>query len=322
MQVKDRVLEALEGHRGTYFSGEALAKELQVSRNAVWKAIRQLRDQGYPIHAVSNRGYSLAPDSAMLSPQSIAPFLTVPGLQVEVQPVVTSTNQVLRQRAEEGAHEGLALVAVTQTAGRGRRDHSFFSPPDSGLYLSFLLRPDLSARDALSLTTCAAASVGFALGLDLATIAAALGASVPEPGRQEVIAARGGFTVINDAYNASPDSMRASLATFAATDVAGRRIAVLGDMGELGSFAPACHEGVGAAAASHHLDKLICIGELARHIAAGAEAAGMDAARISRADTVADVLEELDALLEPGDAVLVKASHFMGLTRIVEGLVN
>ena len=110
MQVKDRVLEALEGHRGTYFSGEALATELQVSRNAVWKAIR------------------LAPDSAMLSPQSIAPFLTVPGLQVEVQPVVTSTNQVLRQRAEEGAHEGLALVAVTQTAGRGRRDHSFFSP--------------------------------------------------------------------------------------------------------------------------------------------------------------------------------------------------
>ena len=163
MQVKDRVLEALEGHRGTYFSGEALAKELQVSRNAVWKAIRQLRDQGYPIHAVSNRGYSLAPDSAMLSPQSIAPFLTVPGLQVEVQPVVTSTNQVLRQRAEEGAHEGLALVAVTQTAGRGRRDHSFFSPPDSGLYLSFLLRPELSARDALSLTTCAAASVALAI---------------------------------------------------------------------------------------------------------------------------------------------------------------
>ena len=160
---------------------------------------------------------------------------------------------------------------------------------------------------ALSLTgahnvdnACAAASVGFALGLDLATIAAALGASVPEPGRQEVIAARGGFTVINDAYNASPDSMRASLATFAATDVAGRRIAVLGDMGELGSFAPACHEGVGAAAASHHLDKLICIGELARHIAAGAEAAGMDAARISRADTVADVLEELGRAARAG----------------------
>ena len=169
---------------------------------------------------------------------------------------------------------------------------------------------------------CSAAAVGFAAGMEAAQVAAALSGAKPEAGRQEVIEAPGDFTVINDAYNANPDSMRASLSTFAALDVAGARIAVLGDMGELGSFAPACHEGVGAAAASHHLDKLICIGELARHIAAGAEAAGMDAARISRADTVADVLEELDALLEPGDAVLVKASHFMGLTRIVEGLVN
>ena len=62
--------------------------------------------------------------------------------------------------------------------------------------------------------------------------------------------------------------------------------------------------------------------ELAAFIAEGAAAAGMDAARISRAATVADVLEELDTLLEPGDAVLVKASHFMGLTRVVEGLVH
>lgn len=169
---------------------------------------------------------------------------------------------------------------------------------------------------------CAAASVGFALGLDLETIAAALGASVPEPGRQEVIVARGGFTIVNDAYNASPDSMRASLSTFAATEVAGRRIAVLGDMGELGSFAEACHRGVGAHAASLPLDRVICIGTLADYIAQGAEQAGMPAARLSRAASVADVLEELDTLLEPGDAVLVKASHFMGLTRVVEGLVH
>lgn len=168
----------------------------------------------------------------------------------------------------------------------------------------------------------AAASVGFALGLDLETIAAALGASVPEPGRQEVIAARGGFTIVNDAYNASPDSMRASLSTFAATEVAGRRIAVLGDMGELGDFAEPCHRGVGSHAAALGLDRLICVGDLAGFIAEGAREGGMDASRISRAATVADVLEELDTLLEPGDAVLVKASHFMGLTRVVEGLVR
>lgn len=163
MLVKDRVLEALEANRGEYFSGEALAGRLQVSRNAVWKAISQLRESGYPIDAVSNRGYCLRAESAILSPQSIAQYLTVPGLEVEVQPVVTSTNTVLRQRAEEGAPEGLVLAAVTQTAGKGRREHAFFSPPDSGLYLSFLLRPDLAAQESLFLTTCAAAAVALAI---------------------------------------------------------------------------------------------------------------------------------------------------------------
>lgn len=79
MQVKDRVLEALEANRGTYFSGEALAQKLAVSRSAVWKAIQQLRESGYPIEAASKRGYCLAKDSAILSAQSIAQYLTVPG---------------------------------------------------------------------------------------------------------------------------------------------------------------------------------------------------------------------------------------------------
>ena len=77
-----------------------------------------------------------------------------------------------------------------------------------------------------------------------------------------------------------------------------------------------------AIAAWGPIQRVVCVGELAAFIAEGAAAAGMDAARISRAATVADVLEELDTLLEPGDAVLVKASHFMGLTRVVEGLVH
>ena len=135
MQVKDRVLAALEASRGTYLSGQALAQQLQVSRNAVWKAISQLRESGYPIQAVSHRGYCLDVDSPLLSPQSIARHLTVPGLQVEVAQTVSSTNTLLR----------------------------FFSPTDTGLYLSLLLRPKLSAQDALLLTTCAAAAVALAI---------------------------------------------------------------------------------------------------------------------------------------------------------------
>ncbi|MCI9466204.1 MAG: biotin--[acetyl-CoA-carboxylase] ligase [Ruminiclostridium sp.] len=163
MLVRDRVLEALEAHRGEYFSGEALAAELSVTRAAVWKAISQLREGGVPIDAAPHRGYRLPADSDMLTPQGIARYVTVSGLQVEVREEVSSTNNVLREQALSGAPEGRVLIARRQSAGRGRRDHSFFSPADSGLYMSFLLRPSISAQAALLLTTCAAVATAFAI---------------------------------------------------------------------------------------------------------------------------------------------------------------
>lgn len=169
---------------------------------------------------------------------------------------------------------------------------------------------------------CAAVAVGRAYGIPLAVCADALAQSQPEAGRQEVVQARGGFAVVNDAYNANPDSMRASLATFCVLDVPGKRVAVLGDMGELGDYAPACHAGIGEFAATLPLDRLVCVGELSLHIADAAERAGMDSERIVRAGSISEVFGDLDICVEPGDAVLVKASHFMGLERVVEGLVN
>lgn len=169
---------------------------------------------------------------------------------------------------------------------------------------------------------CAAAAIAHACGMTLPAIAEALSAAVPESGRQEMLRTRTGCTVVNDAYNANPDSMRASLAAFCALPVAGKRYAVLGDMGELGDIAPACHTAVGTYAAGCDIDELICVGELSAHMARAAVGAGMDDARVRHVLTVADVLEMLDAHLEPGDAVLVKASHFMRLDRVVEGLCN
>lgn len=163
MSVRDRVLEALEAHRGEYFSGEALAEELSVTRAAVWKAISQLRSGGVPIDAAPNRGYCLPADSDMLTAQGIRRYVAVPGLRMEVREEVTSTNNVLREQALAGAPEGTVLLAQRQSAGRGRRDHSFFSPPDSGLYMSFLLRPGFSAQAALLLTTCAAVATALAI---------------------------------------------------------------------------------------------------------------------------------------------------------------
>lgn len=98
-----------------------------------------------------------------LTPESVARFCAVPGLSIQVREEVTSTNTLLKTMAETGAAEGTVLLALRQTAGRGRRDHTFFSPPDTGLYLSLLVKPDLPAQEALLLTTCAAASVALAV---------------------------------------------------------------------------------------------------------------------------------------------------------------
>lgn len=169
---------------------------------------------------------------------------------------------------------------------------------------------------------CAAAAVGLAAGLSLDACIAALEASRPEGGRQEFLACACGAVLMNDAYNASPDSMRAALATLAALDVPGRRVAVLGDMGELGPVAADAHRQVGREAAAARVDLLLCVGELAGLIAEGARAAGMDAGAVQQPASLQEALELLVRELGPDDAVLVKASHFMGFEKLVEGLVD
>ena len=159
MKVKDQVLSALEQNRGTYISGEALAKALSVSRNAVWKSIRQLQESGHDIKAVPNRGYLLSQENNVLSPQSIMQYLKIDGLSPEVYPELNSTSAFLKQRAEEGAGEGTVIIAESQTAGKGRHGRSFYSPPGGGIYMSVLLRPQFTAQDSLCITTCAAVAV-------------------------------------------------------------------------------------------------------------------------------------------------------------------
>ena len=167
---------------------------------------------------------------------------------------------------------------------------------------------------------CGASLVGQAYGLDLATIIAGLESSLPEVGRQEIVQGKNDVMIVNDAYNANPDSMRASLALFAAMDVPHKRYAVLGDMGELGDSAVACHEGIGRFVATLPLDRLICVGELAKSIASAAIAAGYPSEKVYTTENRGEALHDLETHLEPGDAVLVKASHFMELERIVRGL--
>lgn len=163
MSVRNTVLTFLENNKGEYISGEKIASSVGVSRNAVWKAIRQLQADGHKIHSSTNKGYCLDNANDVLSKQSIEKHLTSRVFDIEVVKSVSSTNTVMRQRAESGEYEGAVLIAEEQTQGRGRLGREFFSPSNTGIYMSILLRPSIPAEKSVMITTCAAVAVAEAI---------------------------------------------------------------------------------------------------------------------------------------------------------------
>ena len=190
MATKEKILAVLEENKGKWYSGEDLAQITQVSRAAVWKAVKSLQNEGYEISAVTNRGYCLAEKTDILSKAGILKYLqafrnkqdaqcgtehyTVDGAErsaaeknlscgcsefydLQVVPVTGSTNTDVREAAQKGAKEGYVVIAAEQTRGSGRRGRSFYSPSGTGVYISVLLRPEnCPAGDAVRITTIAA----------------------------------------------------------------------------------------------------------------------------------------------------------------------
>lgn len=159
METKDKLLALLQSRQGEFISGEEIAEALTLSRTAVWKAANALRASGYRIDAVRNRGYRLDAGTDILSQSRIEALLGSDGsgLTLEVLSCVDSTNSRLREKANAGIPEGYAILAGQQTGGRGRLGRHFYSPPDTGLYLSLLLRPThLLPSEAVGITTMAA----------------------------------------------------------------------------------------------------------------------------------------------------------------------
>lgn len=165
----------------------------------------------------------------------------------------------------------------------------------------------------------AAAAVCEALGMDPEEIADALRGMRLPPMRMEALT-RGGVTIINDAYNANPASMRAAVETLAAMRTGGTRILVIGDMLELGAASGEAHRGIGALAAGRGIDALIAVGPLSALAADAAIAAGMPPGSVARCAGACEAAEALRALAREGDVVLLKASRRMGLEEIVEEL--
>ncbi len=170
----------------------------------------------------------------------------------------------------------------------------------------------------------AALACADVLGVDLTAAAAALAAVEPTAGRLRPLAA-GPLRVLDDTFNAAPQSAVAALSALAAMAPAGRRAAVLGDMLELGATAAEGHRHVGAAVAAAGVSWLVTVGPLAADIALGAERAGLPTERIHRLSCRAQVLSLLPGLLDataPGTTILVKGSHALGLEEVVSSMTE
>jgi UDP-N-acetylmuramoyl-tripeptide--D-alanyl-D-alanine ligase len=166
----------------------------------------------------------------------------------------------------------------------------------------------------------AAAAVGVALQVPAADIVVGLQTYRGIYGRLAVRHGQGRVTLIDDTYNANPHSMRVALDLLARVPVSGRRLAVLGDMLELGEAAPTLHREVGTLVQHSGIHHLIVLGELARYIAQGAQEAGLAPAHIHYATSQEEVLALLQRLQRPQDVILLKGSRGMAMEHLVQAL--
>jgi UDP-N-acetylmuramoyl-tripeptide--D-alanyl-D-alanine ligase len=164
----------------------------------------------------------------------------------------------------------------------------------------------------------AAAACAFALGLTLEEIAGAVRAVKPASMRGVVHRAAAGFTLVDDSYNSNPDALGKALEG-AALLPGRRRVAVLGDMRELGPEGPRFHREAGERAARLGFSPVGAVGELSRELAAGARAAGAESVWLPDAAAAA---EWAAGEVRPGDLVLVKASRGVGLEKVVRRLLG
>ncbi len=151
--MKSKIL-ALLREREDYVSGQELCERFGVSRTAVWKAMGQLKKEGYRIEAVQNRGYRLAAETSVYGQHELESRMDTrwAGKPVCFYEELGSTNLQAKLDAENGAKEGTLIVADMQTAGRGRRGRSWSSPPGTNVYFTLILKPDFSVELASMVT--------------------------------------------------------------------------------------------------------------------------------------------------------------------------
>lgn len=166
MKTRDILLAELKQVRDAWVSGQFLSERLAMTRSAVWKQIGALREEGYQIEAAPRRGYRLCGVPDLLLMQEIGDGLATRvfgRIQTRHFRQTDSTNLRAKELAAQGAPEGTLVVAEQQMHGKGRRQRSWFSPRQQGIYASLILRPAIAPTEAPRMTLLAAVAVADTL---------------------------------------------------------------------------------------------------------------------------------------------------------------
>lgn len=162
--MRDQILALLKENKD-FISGQELCERFSVSRTAVWKAINALKDAGYEVEAVRNKGYRLVASPDVLLSDEIKSLLETKwfGRKILYFDSIDSTNNEIKRQAEKELVPGMLAIAEEQTAGRGRRDRNWVSPPGTGIWMSFPVKPDLPPYKAPMITLVTALATAKAI---------------------------------------------------------------------------------------------------------------------------------------------------------------
>jgi BirA family biotin operon repressor/biotin-[acetyl-CoA-carboxylase] ligase len=164
MSAREKILDMLSQKSGEVVTGSELGSKLGISRSAVWRHIKNLRNEGFKIYSRTNSGYLLDGTPDVLSPSRIVSGLTASlGYDIDVYSTIDSTNTFAKSLAVLNIPHGKTIVSDCHTFGRGQFGHGFYSPSGSGLYMSVVIRPALSVSETMLITTAAATAVSDAL---------------------------------------------------------------------------------------------------------------------------------------------------------------
>ncbi|MGY0373788.1 biotin--[acetyl-CoA-carboxylase] ligase [Clostridium sp. JNZ J1-5] len=163
--MKEEIIKLLKENKNNFISGEKISESIGITRAAVWKYIKAIKEEGYEIESVSRKGYKLTSSPDLLTFEEISPNLKTRfiGRNFVHLDTIDSTNNEAKKLAIDGSPEGTLVISEEQTMGRGRLGRNWISPKHKGIWMSLILRPEINPIQVSKITQVAAAAVCMAL---------------------------------------------------------------------------------------------------------------------------------------------------------------